>query len=107
VWNDVSHWIGKDIPTGMESCDHFMLFGELFKLKDDGKICFLVWLATTWNVWNLRNKVIFNGATPEASTLLEDIKISSWIWLSNRFSRNSCIPFSCWCIDHMSCIQST
>jgi hypothetical protein len=77
VWNDVSQWIGKAIPTGLEPCDHFMLFGDLFKLKDDGKIRFLVWLATTWNVWNLRNKVIFYGVTPEAATLLEDIKISS------------------------------
>jgi hypothetical protein len=77
VWNDVSQWIGKAIPTCLEPCDHFMLFGDLFKLKDDGKIRFLVWLATTWNVWNLRNKVIFYGVTPEAATLLEDIKISS------------------------------
>jgi hypothetical protein len=84
-----------------------MMFGDLFKLKDDGKIRFLVWLAITWNVWNLCNKVIFYGITLEASRLLEDIKISSWTWLSNRFGRNSCIPFSCWCIDHMSCIQST
>ncbi|KAK2410194.1 hypothetical protein QL285_045571 [Trifolium repens] len=107
VWNDVFQWIGKAIPTGLESCDHFMLFGDLFKLKDDGKIRFLVWLATTWNVWNLRNKVICNGVNPEAATLLEAIKISSWTWLSNRFGRNSCIPFSCWCIDPISCIQNS
>jgi hypothetical protein len=70
-----------------------MSFGELFNLKDAGKIRFLVWLATTWNVWNLRNKVIFNGDAPEPSTLLEAIKISSWTWFSNRFARNSLYSF--------------
>jgi hypothetical protein len=55
------------------------LFGDLIKLKGDERVCHLIWLATTWNIWTLRNNVIFNGVVLDASSLLDDIKAFSWM----------------------------
>jgi hypothetical protein len=62
---------------------------------------------TTWNIWKLRNNVIFNGTLPVVLSIVDDIKVSSWIWFSNRFGRKSCILFSSWCIDPLACFQIT
>jgi hypothetical protein len=35
------------------------------KLKDDGRVCHLKWLATTSNIWKHKNNVIFNGVIPD------------------------------------------
>jgi hypothetical protein len=59
VWNKILSWLGTSLQTGVQGRDHFLLFGDLFKMKDKGRVRYLVWLATTWNIWNLRNKVIF------------------------------------------------
>ncbi|CAJ2654228.1 unnamed protein product [Trifolium pratense] len=93
VWNKVLSWLGTSLQTGVEGRDHFLLFGDLFKMKDKGRVRYLVWLATTWNISNLRNKVIFKGNIPDVSSLLETIKLHSWLWLTSRYGRKTCIPF--------------
>ncbi|CAJ2651419.1 unnamed protein product [Trifolium pratense] len=107
VWNKVLSWLGTSLQTGVEGRDHFLLFGDLFKMKDKGRVRYLVWLATTWNIWNLRNKVIFKGNIPDVSSLLETIKLHSWLWFTSRYRHRSCTPFPFWCLNPMSCILST
>jgi hypothetical protein len=106
VWDDILNWLGKDFLVGSEGWHHFMLFGDLFRIKDAGRVRYLIWLAVTWNIWRLRNEVIFQGGAPDASSLIDNIKGSCWLWFSSRFGRKACIPFSSWCIDPMSCFQN-
>jgi hypothetical protein len=42
VWNNVFKWLGKTLQTEVEGSNHFLLFGELFKVKDKGRVCRLV-----------------------------------------------------------------
>jgi hypothetical protein len=60
VWNEILNWLGMDLP-GSEGWHHFMLFGDLFRIKDAGRVRYLIWLAVTWNISQLRNDVIFKG----------------------------------------------
>jgi hypothetical protein len=105
VWNEILNWLGMDLPVGSEGWHHFMLFGDLFRIKDAGRVRYLIWLAVAWNISQLHNDVIFKGGVPEASSLIDDLKVSSWMWLSSRFGRKACIPFSSWCIYPMTCFQ--
>jgi hypothetical protein len=45
-WQEVFKWLGKDITVGSEGWHHFMLFGDLFRIKDDGRVRYLIWLAS-------------------------------------------------------------
>jgi hypothetical protein len=106
IWEAVFNWIGKSVPSVIDGCNHFTRFENLFWHQKNGQINHLIWLATTWSVWNLRNQVVFNGVTLVASTLLKDIKFYLWLWFSRRFACNSCITFTNWCKDFMSSILS-
>jgi hypothetical protein len=44
----------------------------------------LVWCATTWCIWSLRNNVIFKGEPICLRNFLERIKYSSWLWFISR-----------------------
>jgi hypothetical protein len=73
VWNEIANWVGKNINTGTALWNHFLLFGNMVRLKKSGRVNRLIWLVTMWNIWKHRNNVIFNGAIPDAITLLNEI----------------------------------
>jgi hypothetical protein len=109
VWELIYQWIGRRVITGaaiVNGRHHFSRFGNLFQYPKGGRVNHLIWLGTTWCVWNLRNQVVFNRATPTVSGMVDDIKTFSWLWFNGRFARNSCISFSDWCQDPMSSITS-
>jgi hypothetical protein len=70
----------KELPNRYRRMKSFFLFDDLVKLKKGGRVSHRIWLTTTWNLWKLRNNVIFNGVIPDASSLLDDIKAISWMW---------------------------
>jgi hypothetical protein len=76
VWEAVFLWIGKNIAStgSVHGLNNFSMFGTLTRYPKGGRVNHLIWLATTWCVWNLRNQVVFNGIIPSANSLLEDIK---------------------------------
>jgi hypothetical protein len=74
VWDAMFFWVGKSLPEGVDGWNHFSLYCNLFKNSKGVRISHLIWLSTTWNIWKLRNDVVFNGVIPKASTLVEDIK---------------------------------
>jgi hypothetical protein len=107
IWTALSQWLGKTIPSGVDRWSHFLLFGDLVRLKKGGgRVNRLIWLSIMWSIWKHRNEVIFKGVNPDAIALFNDIKAVSWFWLSSRFGRNSSIPFLNWNLDPLSCIYS-
>ncbi|KAL5171309.1 hypothetical protein HKD37_11G032808 [Glycine soja] len=41
------------------------------------------WVALTWSVWQLRNKIIFSSGTFNGNKLMEDSLFLLWTWLRN------------------------
>jgi hypothetical protein len=66
--------LGKDFLVGSEGWHHFMLFGDLFRIKDARRVRYLIWLAVTWNNWRLRNEVILQGVHQMLHLLLTILK---------------------------------
>jgi hypothetical protein len=107
IWASISQWLGKTVPSNLDRWTHFLLFGDLIKLKKGGgRVSRLIWLATMWSIWKHRNEVIFKGVNPDAIALLNDIKAVSWFWLSSRFGRKSSITLLNWNLDPLGCLYS-
>ncbi|KAK2435369.1 hypothetical protein QL285_020433 [Trifolium repens] len=80
IWEIVYQWIGRSVVTGAAVANgrhHFSRFGNLFRYPKGGRVNHLIWLATIWCVWNLRNQVVSKRATPIAFSLVDDIKTFS------------------------------
>jgi hypothetical protein len=74
VWEEIFKWLGQHIMPLQEGWNHFQSFGALVKTKKGHRVRHLIWLATTWCIWNLRNQVIFNGAAPNVLKIVDEIK---------------------------------
>lgn len=44
----------------------------------------LIWYASLWVIWTVRNEIVFNNGTLEVDDVVERIKVLSWIWSLNR-----------------------
>ncbi|CAJ2661771.1 unnamed protein product [Trifolium pratense] len=106
VWRQVYSWMGFDPNCLVVGWKHFLTFGSLVKSKKGMKVKHLVWLATTWCLWRMRNNILFRGDVADFSGVFDHIKFISWLWFSGRAGRNSGYVYPNWCIDPLCCLQN-
>ena len=53
------------------------------------------WLAVTWPIWKLRNRILFSNAEFDANRLFEDAIFIVWTWL-RHFEKDFTIHFNQW-----------
>jgi hypothetical protein len=58
LWNQIYSWLGINFNHFEDGWQHFILFGKLAKGKYQVKFRHLIWLATTWSIWRLRNNSV-------------------------------------------------
>jgi hypothetical protein len=97
----------KARPLAVESShNHFSLFGEFLKGGSTKKCRHIIWLATTWSLWKMRNNIIFRGEVVNISSLVDHIIYFAWFWFIGRSGLNVNVTFFDWCNDPLACIQS-
>jgi hypothetical protein len=106
IWEAIFKWIGKSINPTQVGRNHFNSFGALIKSRHSKRVRHLIWLATTWCIWRLRNKIVFNGGVPNVSQLVDEIKYYSWAWFRGRSGSKSFLSFYDWCVAPLICFQS-
>jgi hypothetical protein len=63
---------------------HFNMSGTLVKGGGGSKVRQLIWLATTWCLWRIRNNIMFRGVLPNLLILVDQIMDISWFWFIGR-----------------------
>jgi len=56
----------------------------------------LIWHATIWSLWKVRNDFIFNEVGFEVDDIVESMKVLSWRWVLGRMNLPACLFFE-WC----------
>lgn len=51
----------------------------------------MIWQATIWVIWKVRNELIFNNENGCWDNLVEEVKVMSWRWLLSRSSTPACM----------------
>jgi hypothetical protein len=63
----------------------------------------LIWLATIWVLWKVRNDKIFKGANFAVGDIVEEVKVISWRWTLSRIFIPTCLFFE-WCWNPQVCL---
>ncbi|CAJ2672826.1 unnamed protein product [Trifolium pratense] len=106
VWRQIFLWLGFDYNHQEGGWIHFLRFGSLVKVKKGMKVRHLIWLATTWCIWRMRNNILFRGEMANCSALVDSIKFISWLWFSGRAGRRADHLYYNWCANPLYCLQS-
>ncbi|GJY83743.1 reverse transcriptase domain-containing protein [Tanacetum coccineum] len=89
IWKDILHWWNfsgisiTHLEDVISLSDHVLLEIKFLNYFD------VVVQTTIWHLWIFRNKTIFSQKRPQKSLLLNDIKLSSYTWITSRKKKNS------------------
>ena len=86
VWFLVCHWLGFSFVFPGSIMDHYFQFIPSaglprfthFYLK-------VIWLACVWAIWNERNNQVFKTVVIDPLSIVEKVKLNSFLWLSSNF----------------------
>ncbi|XP_024628764.2 uncharacterized protein [Medicago truncatula] len=85
LWEQVRHWIGC---VGVDSNTISHHFVQFTSFSGFGKVrrsfLQLLWLLTSWVIWNERNIRLFKNVITEVPRLLDKIKLLSLAWLKAK-----------------------
>ncbi|GJS29678.1 gag-pol polyprotein, partial [Tanacetum coccineum] len=93
IWKDVLHWWNfsgisiTHLEDVISLSDHVLLETKFLNYFD------VVVQTTIWHLWIFRNNTIFSQKRPQKSLLLNDIKLSSYTWITSRKKKNSLIKW--------------
>ncbi|XP_058733030.1 uncharacterized protein LOC131604618 [Vicia villosa] len=89
VWSNIHMWLGLENMGQHVGVNNLLRFEQALKGKIKTKKICLIWLATTWAIWNARNKLIFQEEGIVLDDVIWNIKTVAWIWhaIGNRGSR--------------------
>lgn len=63
----------------------------------------LIWQATIWVLWKVRNERLFKDNIMEVDEIVENIKVLSWRWMLSRMTTPSCLFYE-WCWNPQLCL---
>jgi hypothetical protein len=103
IWYDLFRWLGivVVIPPNLS-----VLFEVLRASATNKKIrqgYMLIWHATLWTIWKMRNNFIFANGLFNAKKVVDDIKVLSWKWSLNRMKLLPCLYYE-WTWDPGDCM---
>ncbi|CAI8608686.1 unnamed protein product [Vicia faba] len=80
VWNDIETWLGVALVDSTWVVEHMFSFHRVLggAVKENKKL--LVWLATGWVLWSMRNDIQFNSVVFHVGEVVHRAKLLSWLW---------------------------
>ncbi|KAL8545163.1 hypothetical protein ACS0TY_005378 [Phlomoides rotata] len=114
LWQHIYDWIDstygstsffqflKTVPSHT-LIDHCSQLSFLIPGDDKGLIGSTLWIGVTWQLWSMRNDIIFNGNPLNLENALWKIKIDLWNWMKAKELINLNLEFSVWSGDKLSC----
>lgn len=82
VRRSIYNWLGMETVDENSTTEHFNMFsnqlqGRMKKRNSGG-----CWLAVVWNIWRMRNYILFNDKLCNLEDLINNIKLVAWFWQS-------------------------
>ncbi|XP_071699921.1 uncharacterized protein [Rutidosis leptorrhynchoides] len=87
IWCKVSRWIDIPIPL-WNAVEEIWPWIDTFANQGSKKIIIsIIVYSTLWNIWNLRNGIIFKENKVRKSQVFDSIVASSFYWLYSRYHK--------------------
>jgi len=85
LWSHVFNWLGISFVSAGELRQHFTHFTKMAGMPLFSHLFFMIiWFATFWVIWKERNNRTFQNTISTPFTLIEKVKIISFLWLKSK-----------------------
>lgn len=85
LWYYVLNWLGISSVSASELRHHYPQFTKMAGMPLFSHLFFrIIWFATVWVIWKERNNRIFHNTVSTPFTLIEKVKLNSFLWLKSK-----------------------
>ena len=85
LWALVWNWLGISFVHVGELRKHFLQFTKMAGMPTYSHLFFTInWFVTIWMLWKKRNNWVFNSTVSNHFTLIEKVKLHSFLWLKSK-----------------------
>jgi len=85
LWAQVWLWLGISSVSQVDITQHFTQFINMPGMPRSSTLFFrIIWFTTVWVLWKERNDRVFNNTASTALTLIEKVKLTSFLWLKSK-----------------------
>jgi hypothetical protein len=82
LWSHVFNWLGISFVFTDELRQHFTHFTKMAGMLLFSHLFFrIIWFVIVWVIWKERNNRIFQHTMSTPFTLIEKVKLNSFLWL--------------------------
>ncbi|CAI8608184.1 unnamed protein product [Vicia faba] len=96
VWNKVASWLGVLMVNLMGVVENLLWFRNSLVGKVRSRKKLLIWLATCWALWSMRNVILFKSVIFNVGEVVDKIKLFSWLWNVIGLKSKVCCSFYLW-----------
>ncbi|XP_045810956.1 uncharacterized protein LOC123905399 [Trifolium pratense] len=104
VWKAICRWLGLVIVIPPNPFLLFDCFLGAASSKNIRSGFSLIWHATVWSIWRLRNEVIFSNGVKDLEKVVNALKLLSWKWGLRQHKIPVCLFYE-WCWDPGLCLR--
>ncbi|XP_071692876.1 uncharacterized protein [Rutidosis leptorrhynchoides] len=87
IWHRIQLWIGLSLPNWTSTNDIWAWVDGVPITGHQRIILKTIILSALWNIWRLRNAIIFKDSSLRASTVFDNIVVFAFNWLYSRFCK--------------------
>jgi hypothetical protein len=104
VWKAVFRWLGLVLVIPPSLPMLFECFVGVASSKQSKVGFSVIWHATVWSIWRLRNSVIFSNGVSDVEVVVDSVKLLSWRWSLSHHKIPICLFYE-WCWDPGLCLR--
>jgi hypothetical protein len=85
LWSNVLNWLGISLVSAGELRHHYSQLTKMTGMPLFSHLFFrIIWFATVWVIKKEMNNRIFHNAVSTPFTLIEKVKLDSFLWLKSK-----------------------
>jgi len=105
VWDQCERWVGIASVRHETIEAHFLSFCLLFRRHSINVAWKGMWMAIVTEIWNQRNKVVFNRGIVDAMGIFTLAQLRSWFWFKHKF-KGCTSSYLDWYFSPTKCLKS-
>lgn len=61
IWNKVGEWLGDSVNLSNDELRNYLDYFDKIKTVDERLTVGVIWTAVMWNLWVMKNAILFRG----------------------------------------------
>ncbi|KAL8552555.1 hypothetical protein ACS0TY_001300 [Phlomoides rotata] len=96
IWMACFNWLGVYTVLSSNPSTNLLHFSSIFRGRMGKLAAISIWECIVWLLWKSRNALVFHQQQQVRDKIVEEVKIRTWSWFSEKLNFSSSFCFEDW-----------